>query len=122
MRALLSLAVMAAGAAAAQPAKPVAARTQIAQAELGSVKRMAMQAVEKSIDGRIESANPAELYLFRNLATSIPDVEKFSYSMSGAPQSGWTSSTGLKYNNRPKDEDFSIQRKYTLWIWPHADC
>ncbi|CAN5440018.1 ABC transporter permease [soil metagenome] len=49
---------------------------------------------------------------FRSLVTSIPDVEKFSYSMSGAPQSGWTSSTGLKYNNRPKAEDFSIQRKY----------
>ncbi|MBD2751572.1 ABC transporter permease [Spirosoma validum] len=53
-----------------------------------------------------------KLSTFRNLATSIPDVEKFSYSMSGAPQSGWTSSTGLKYDNRPKNEDFSIQRKY----------
>ena len=53
-----------------------------------------------------------KLSTFRNLASSIPDVEKFSYSMSGAPQSGLTSSTSLKYNNRPKDEDFSIQRKY----------
>ncbi|WP_420151144.1 ABC transporter permease [Spirosoma sp.] len=53
-----------------------------------------------------------KLSTFRNLATSVPDVEKFSYSMSGAPQSGWTSSTGLKYDNRPKNEDFSIQRKY----------
>jgi predicted permease len=53
-----------------------------------------------------------KLSTFRNLATSIPDVEKFSYSMSGAPQSGWISSTGFTYNNRPKAEDFSIQRKY----------
>ncbi len=53
-----------------------------------------------------------KLSTFRNLVTSIPDVEKFSYSMSGAPQSGWVSSTSLKYNNRPKSEDFSIQRKY----------
>lgn len=49
---------------------------------------------------------------FRSLVNTIPDVEKFSYSMSGAPQSDWTSSTGLKYDNRPKNEDFSIQRKY----------
>jgi hypothetical protein len=60
VRALLPLAVLAAGALVAQPARPVAARTQIAQAEPGSVKRMAMQAVEKSIDGRLDSANPAD--------------------------------------------------------------
>jgi hypothetical protein len=73
VRALLSLAVLAAGAVAAQPAKPVAARTLAAQpakpvaarteivpAEPGSVKRTAMQALEKSIDGRIDSANPAD--------------------------------------------------------------
>ncbi|GAB2586803.1 ABC transporter permease [Spirosoma areae] len=53
-----------------------------------------------------------KLSTFRNLATSIPDVEKFSYSMSGAPQSGWVSQTSVKYNNRPKEEDFSIHRKY----------
>ena len=53
-----------------------------------------------------------KLSTFRNLATSIPDIEKFSYSMSGAPQSGWVSSTSFKYNNRPKAEDFGIQRKY----------
>ncbi len=53
-----------------------------------------------------------KLSTFQNLAISIPDIEKFSYSMSGAPQSGWVSSTSLKYDNRPHSEDFSIQRKY----------
>lgn len=53
-----------------------------------------------------------KLSTFRNLASGVPDVEKFSYSMSGAPQSGWVSSTSLRYDNRPKEEDFSIQRKY----------
>lgn len=54
----------------------------------------------------------AKLNTFRNLTTSLPGVERFSYSMNGAPQSSWTSTTSLKYNNRPKDEDFGIQRKY----------
>ncbi len=32
--------------------------------------------------------------------------------MSGAPQSNWTSQTGLKYDNRAEEEKFSIHRKY----------
>ncbi|RRB11515.1 ABC transporter permease [Larkinella knui] len=54
----------------------------------------------------------SKLNTFRNLASGMAEVEKFSYSMSGAPQSGWVSSNSLTYNNRPKQEDFSIQRKY----------
>jgi hypothetical protein len=60
VKALLGLALLAVGAGAAQPAKPVAARTEIVRAAPGSVKRMAMQAVEKSIDARIDSANPTD--------------------------------------------------------------
>ena len=60
MKALLVLAVMAAGVAPAQPPRPVAARTQVPSTGPGSVARPAMQAIEKSIDGRLESANPAD--------------------------------------------------------------
>ena len=59
MKCLLA-ALAAAAALAAQPAKPVAARTQIAPAPPVSVPRPTMQALEKSIDGRLESANPAD--------------------------------------------------------------
>ncbi|GAB3223282.1 ABC transporter permease [Spirosoma arcticum] len=48
---------------------------------------------------------------FRNLATSISDVEKFSYSMSGAPQSGWVSQTTVQYDTRPEKEKFTLHRK-----------
>ncbi|MBC8153771.1 MAG: ABC transporter permease, partial [Bacteroidetes bacterium] len=48
---------------------------------------------------------------FRNLATSIPDVEKFSYSMSGAPQSGWVSRTNFRYDTRPEEEKFDSHYK-----------
>ncbi|GAB3641508.1 ABC transporter permease [Spirosoma arcticum] len=48
---------------------------------------------------------------FRNLATRIPDVEKFSYSMSGAPQSGWVSQTTVYYDTRPEKEKFTPHRK-----------
>ncbi len=48
---------------------------------------------------------------FRSLATGIPDVAKFSYSMSGAPQSGWVSQTTIKYDTRPESEKFEPHRK-----------
>jgi hypothetical protein len=61
--------MLTAAAAAAQPAKPVAARAQAAKplaartqipAEPVSVPRAAMEALEKSIDRRIDSANPSD--------------------------------------------------------------
>ena len=52
-----------------------------------------------------------KMRLFRSLATSIPDVEKFSYSMSGAPQSGWVSQTSVRYDTRPEKEKFEPHRK-----------
>ena len=53
---------------------------------------------------------------FRQLATALPDVAKFSYSMSGPPQSGWTSQTTVRFDTRTEDEKFSPQQ-----AWVDAD-
>jgi len=50
---------------------------------------------------------------FRNLATALPDVSEFSYSMGGPPQSGWTSQTTVRFDTRPEDEPFGPQQ---TWI------
>ncbi|MEZ0540750.1 FtsX-like permease family protein [Fibrella arboris] len=50
---------------------------------------------------------------FRNLATALPDVAGFSYSMSGAPQSGWVSQTSIRFDTRPEEEKFGPQQ---AWI------
>ena len=50
---------------------------------------------------------------FKSLVTALPDVAKFSYSMSGPPQSGWVSTTFIRYDTRPEDEIFSPQQ---AWI------
>ena len=60
MKRLLPLALLTAAAVLAQAAKPVAARTQLPPAGPTSVPRPVMQALEKSIDARLESANPAD--------------------------------------------------------------
>ena len=59
----------------------------------------------------VEQQDVAKMSTFRNLATGIPDVEKFSYSMSGAPQSGWVSQTNIRYDTRPEDEKFESHQK-----------
>lgn len=48
---------------------------------------------------------------FKNLITAQAGVEKFSYSMSGAPQSTWTNSTSIKFDNRPKEEEYGVNTK-----------
>jgi putative ABC transport system permease protein len=48
---------------------------------------------------------------FKNLVTSQLGVEKFSYSMSGAPQTGWTNTTSIQFDNRPKEEEFGVDIK-----------
>jgi ABC-type antimicrobial peptide transport system permease subunit len=50
---------------------------------------------------------------FRNLATALPDVAGLSYSMSGAPQSGWVSQTSIRFDTRPEQEKFGPQQ---AWI------
>ena len=50
---------------------------------------------------------------FRNIATSIPDVGNFSYSMSGPPQSGMTSQTIVRFESRPDEEPYAPQQ---AWI------
>jgi ABC-type antimicrobial peptide transport system permease subunit len=48
---------------------------------------------------------------FKSLSAGLVGVEKFSYSMSGAPQTGWVNSTSIKFDNRPKEEDFGVNVK-----------
>ncbi|MEZ0482998.1 FtsX-like permease family protein [Fibrella aquatica] len=55
----------------------------------------------------------SKMTTFRNLATAIPDVAGFSYSMSGAPQSGWVSQTTIRFDTRPESEKFGPQQ---AWI------
>lgn len=54
----------------------------------------------------------AKLSTYRNLVQGLAGIEGFSYSMSGPPQSGWTSSTSMRFDNRPNSEDFSPHVKY----------
>ena len=50
---------------------------------------------------------------FRNLATALPDVGRFSYSMGGHPQSKWTSQTSVRFDTRPEAEPYNPQQ---AWI------
>jgi putative ABC transport system permease protein len=54
-----------------------------------------------------------KMNVFRNLATSLPEVAQFSYSMGGPPQSGWTSQTSVRFDSRPEQEPFGPQQ---AWI------
>jgi len=55
----------------------------------------------------------SKMATFRNLATALPDVSGFSYSMSGPPQSGWVSQTSIRFDTRPEEEKFGPQQ---AWI------
>ncbi|GAB4006320.1 ABC transporter permease [Spirosoma migulaei] len=55
----------------------------------------------------------SKLSTFRNLATALPDVGQFSYSMGGPPQSGWSSQTRVRFDTRPKEEPYGPQQ---AWI------
>ena len=64
----------------------------------------------------VDRQDVVKMSTFRNLATGIPDVEKFSYSMSGPPQSGWVSQTTVKYGTRPEARSLSLTAKITTRI------
>ncbi len=55
----------------------------------------------------------SKMNTFRNLATALPDVGKFSYSMSGPPQSGYTSQTDVRFDTRSEEEPYNPQQ---AWI------
>jgi putative ABC transport system permease protein len=55
----------------------------------------------------------SKMRAFRNLATAIPEVGQFSYSMGGPPQSGWTSQTSVRFDSRPNEEPYGPQQ---AWI------
>ncbi len=59
----------------------------------------------------VDKQDIPKMSTFRNLATALPDVEKFSYSMSGAPQSGWVGRSTTRYDTRPEPEKFEPHRK-----------
>ncbi|MCF2501275.1 FtsX-like permease family protein [Dyadobacter chenhuakuii] len=50
---------------------------------------------------------------FRNLATAVPEIGQFSYSMGGPPQSGWRSETRVRLDGRPSEEPYGPQQ---AWI------
>lgn len=53
----------------------------------------------------------SKMSTFRSLASSLPDVEKFSYSMSGAPQSSQVNETGVRYDTQSDADKFDVHRK-----------
>ncbi|GGH32235.1 ABC transporter permease [Dyadobacter endophyticus] len=55
----------------------------------------------------------SKMSAFRNLASSVPNVSSFSYSMSGPPQSGSTSQTNVRFETRPNEEPYTPQQ---AWI------
>ena len=55
----------------------------------------------------------SKMSTFRNLAIALPDVGKFSYSMSGPPQTASTSMTDVRFDTRPEKEPFNPQQ---AWI------
>jgi putative ABC transport system permease protein len=59
----------------------------------------------------VAKQDAVKLNTLRNLALAIPAVEKFSYSMSGAPQSGFVSQTTIKYDTRAENEKFEPHQK-----------
>ncbi len=61
----------------------------------------------------VPSQDVGKMRTFRNLATAIPDVANVSYSMGGPPQSGWTSQTSIRFDNRPEEEPYGPQQ---AWI------
>ncbi|MEZ0610778.1 FtsX-like permease family protein [Fibrella sp. WM1] len=61
----------------------------------------------------VQQQDLSKMSTFRNLATALPEVTGFSYSMSGAPQSGWRSTTSVRFDTRPDEEKFSPQQ---TWI------
>ncbi|OJV20534.1 MAG: ABC transporter permease [Dyadobacter sp. 50-39] len=61
----------------------------------------------------VPSQDVGKMRAFRNLANAIPDVAHVSYSMGGPPQSGWTSQTSIRFDNRPEEEPFGPQQ---AWI------
>ncbi|MFD2935905.1 FtsX-like permease family protein [Spirosoma flavum] len=61
----------------------------------------------------IPTQDLSKMSTFRNLATALPDVSRFSYSMGGPPQSKWTSQTSVHFDTRPEKEPYGPQQ---AWI------
>ncbi|WP_353718929.1 ABC transporter permease [Dyadobacter sp. 676] len=60
----------------------------------------------------LPSQDLSKMRTFRNLATAVPDISKFSYSMSGPPQSGSTSQTKVRFDTRTDEEPYSPQQAW----------
>ncbi|MCX6214284.1 FtsX-like permease family protein [Spirosoma sp.] len=64
----------------------------------------------------VPAQDRSKLNAFRHRAMALPDVAGFSYSMGGAPQSGWISQTIVWFDNRPNKEPYAPQQ-----TWVDAD-
>ncbi|MBO0934659.1 ABC transporter permease [Fibrella aquatilis] len=56
--------------------------------------------------------DPTKLQTFKQQVQALPSVQKFSYSMSGPPQSGNVSHTTFRYDTRPEEEKWQLQQMY----------
>ena len=56
--------------------------------------------------------NLTKLQTFKQQVQTLPNVQKFSYSMSGPPQSGQVSHTTFRYDTRPEEEKWQLQQMY----------
>ena len=54
----------------------------------------------------------AKMQTFKQQVQALPNVQKFSYSMSGPPQSGQVSHTTFRYDTRPEEEKWQLQQAY----------
>nr|WP_295927601.1 ABC transporter permease [uncultured Dyadobacter sp.] len=54
----------------------------------------------------VPSQDVSKMHTFRNLASALPDVGQLSFSMGGPPQSGWSSQTTIRFDNRPDNEPY----------------
>ena len=61
----------------------------------------------------VPAQDRSKMNTFRNLVKALPGVDRFSYSMSGPPQSGMVSQTVVRFDNRPEIEPYNPQQ---TWI------
>jgi len=59
----------------------------------------------------VDSQEITKMNTFKSLVSGLQGVEKMSYSMSGAPQTGWVNTTSIQFDNRAKEEDFGVNTK-----------
>lgn len=54
----------------------------------------------------------SKMRAFKQQVQALPNVQQFSYSMSGPPQSEDVSNTQIRYDSRPEEEKWQVQQLY----------